>query len=418
MKSVRFHIAFVSLMTLFAGAVLFNGCSDSIFGEKGPNIDKTFPPVPPTDSKTIEFIQLAPEWGGFNFPEDVMVGYDELIYVADTRNNRVVQLDINGTVLGTIAIPNPVAIAQDRKLDLLVAGRKDTVIGGQAIKLACLYRINLYKVNHNINAATAVPVVIHPGYVLGRTLKVSDSASYFTGVATLADNAYYITRTGPSNSDITQPGGPDNNILSFGANDKLITPLTSYLTATGTGKASANQLSSITTYAVPPQRANVNTRRGFLTTLVGENSFRTQGMRYSSGREDIAYTPDPELEFSDTTVGHRFLYDGNPKNGILQSLFVRPEDVTYAADRGYIFVVDSGTDSLYQFTSNGVEGILPPTFTVERKNIIVSFGGTGNGQKQFNKPMGVAYFQPNKIVLVADAGNNRIVRFKLSTDIQ
>lgn len=418
MKLQRINIPLVIFASLLMLVAVINGCNDTIFGEKGPNIGEEFPPLPPTDAKPIEFIQLAPEWTGFNHPEDVMVGYDELIYVADTRNNRIVQLDINGTVLGWIAVPQPVALAQDRKLDLLVAGRKDTTIGGQTITLACIYRINLYQVNHKINNASAIPVVIHPTYVLGRTLRVSDSSSHFTGIATLADNSYYVTRTGPSNSDITQPGGPDNNILVFDSKDKFSTPLTSYLTATGTGKASANQLTGITTYAVPPQRANVDVRKGFLMTLKGNNSFRTQGMRYSSAREDIAFTADPELEFSDTTVGHRFLYDGDPADGVLQSLFVQPEDVTFAADRGYIFVVDAGTDSLYQFTSNGVEGILPPAFSTERKNIIVSFGGTGSGQRQFNDPMGVAYYQSSNIVFVADAGNNRIVRFKLSTDIQ
>jgi hypothetical protein len=398
--------------------LMISGCKETIFGEKAPNIDQQFPVIPPTDARSIEFIQAVPVWTGFNHPEDVMVGYDNLIYVADTYNNRIVQLDINGTVLGTISVPKPVAIAQDRKLDLLVAGRKDTTVGGNTISLACLYRINLYAVNHRISEATAKAVVVHPNYILGRTFRVSDSSQYFTGVATLADNSYYVTRTGPSNGDITQPGGPDNNILVFGSNDKFQTPLTSYLTATGTGKASANMLTGITTYAVPPQRANVDTRRSFLTCLKGENSFRVQGMRYSSGREDVAYLPDPNLDFSDTTVGHRFLYDSDPTDGTVQSIFVSPEDVTYTADRGYILVVDSGTDSLYQFTSNGVEGILPPTYSNDRKNIIVSFGGRGNGVKQFNHPMGIAYYQPDKIVLVADAGNNRIVRFALSTDIK
>ena len=412
--------SFLKYSALCIGLLLMamSGCKETIFGEKAPNIDAQFPIVPPTDTRSIEFIQAVPVWTGFNYPEDVMVGYDNLVYVADTYNDRVVQLDINGTVLGSISIPRPVAIAQDRKLDLLIAGRRDTTVGGQTIQLACIYRVNLYAVNHYISDAVAQPVVVHPNYILGRTLRVSDSTQYFTGIATLSDNTYYVTRTGPSNGDITAPGGPDNNIILFGSNDKMITPLTSYLAATGTGKASANHLTGITTYAVPPQRANVDTRRGFITCLKGENSFKVQGMRYSSGREDIPYLPDPNLDFSDTTVGRSFLYDSDPTDGIIQSGFVDPEDVTYTADRGYILVVDAGTDSLYQFTSNGVEGILPPTYSNERKNIIVSFGGHGNGVKQFNHPMGVAYYQPDKIVLVADAGNNRIVRFALSTDIK
>ncbi|MHB1049914.1 MAG: hypothetical protein ACYC09_07540 [Bacteroidota bacterium] len=411
----KLPLTIISTVMAFAFSA---GCNETIFGEKEPNIGKNFPVVPATDVKPIEFIQLTPEWYGFNHPEDVMVGYDELIYVADTDNDRVVQMDVNGTVLGSISIPHPVAIAQDRRLDLLVVGRKDTVVGANALSLACLYRIKLYPVNNRITDAVAIPAVIHPGYILGRTLRASDSSIYFTGVATMADNSYYITRTGPFNSDITQPGGPDNNILSFGSNDQLQSPLTAYLTATGTGKASANNITSITTYAVPPQRANVDARRHFITTLRGENSFRVQGMRFSSGREDVAYTADPELEFSDTTIGHRFLYDADPTDGILQSIFKSPEDVTYAADRGYIFVVDSGTDSVYQFTSTGIEGILPPSFSSDRKNIIVSFGGTGSGLRQFNDPMGVAYYQPDRVLLIADAGNNRIVRYKLSTDIK
>ena len=97
---------------------------------------------------------------------------------------------------------------------------------------------------------------------------------------------------------------------------------------------------------------------------------------------------------------------------------IQPEDVTYAADSRYIFVVDAATDSLYQFTSTGYEGVRPPVQSGERKNIIVSFGGTGSGPTQFNEPHGVAYYQGFNTLLVADTGNDRIVRFKLSTDIQ
>ena len=52
------------------------------------------------------------------------------------------------------------------------------------------------------------------------------------------------------------------------------------------------------------------------------------------------------------------------------------------------------------------------------QNIIVSFGGTGSGPTQFRNPHGVAYYEADKILLVADTGNNRILRFKLSTDFQ
>ncbi len=378
-----------------------------------------FPEIPGTDQRSIQYLPILPEWGGFNRPEDVHVGYDELIYVADTQNDRVVMMDINGTVLGfSQRIVKPVAITQDRRLDLLVAGRLDTVVSGSAIQLAAVFRIKLVDVNHQIALARPVPRVIHSTYILGRSLRVSDSSAYFTGVATMADNQYYVTRTGPSNASIVQAGGPDNNILRFSSKDSLISPLTAYLTATGTGKASANELTAITTYAVPPQRADVDQRRSFVAALRGVNSFRVQGMSYFETREDVGYVSEPAFEAVDTTSAHRFLYDCTPGDGVLGGCFVRPEDVTYAADTRFIFVVDAATDSVYQFSSNGYEGIRPPAYSAERKNIIVSFGGRGSTSTTFREPHGVAYFQPGKILIVADTGNNRIVRFRLSTDFE
>ncbi|MBI4427660.1 MAG: hypothetical protein HY562_00915 [Ignavibacteriales bacterium] len=378
-----------------------------------------FPEIPATVQQRVEYIPLLPEWGGFNDPSDVHVGYDELVYVADTQNDRIVQLDINGNILGfSQTIRDPVAIAQDRKLDLLVVGRYDTLLSGNQIQLAAVFRLNLITVQHDIARATPIPVVVHPRYVLGKTGRTSDSSVHFTGISTLADNQYYVTRVGPENASLTQPGGPDNNVIHFSATDVLITPLTAYLNATGTGKASANQISAIASYAVPPQRAEVDRRKSFIVTLLGDNSFRVQGMNYYETADGVGYELEPAFESIDTTVSSRFLYDCTPGDGILGSCFKQPQDVTYSADSRFIFVVDAGTDSLYQFASNGFEGVRPPALSNQKKNIIVSFGGRGSGPTQFNHPKGVAYFQTNRILLVADAGNNRIVRFKLSTDFQ
>jgi len=48
--------------------------------------------------------------------------------------------------------------------------------------------------------------------------------------------------------------------------------------------------------------------------------------------------------------------------------------------------------------------------------VTVSFGGTGDGAMQLDRPMGVATFQ--RIVYVADSGNNRISRYRLNTDFE
>jgi hypothetical protein len=97
--------------------------------------------------------------------------------------------------------------------------------------------------------------------------------------------------------------------------------------------------------------------------------------------------------------------------------FAQPADVCIAPDEtGYIFVVDAQKDSLYQFTNKGFEGVNPPANSGIKKQIITSFGGRGAGAFEFNQPSGVAYFK--RIVYVADKGNNRIIRYKLSTDLE
>lgn len=373
-----------------------------------------FPEIQPSDTRSVEYVQLSPSWPGFNQPEDIHVGYDELIYVADTGNDRVVMLDINGTVLGfSQRIPRPVAISQDRRLELLVVGRKDTL----GTSVTCLYRIKLFEVNHRIEEATPLAVVVHPFY-FRNDLRTGDDLVEFTGVATLSTNEYYMTRMGPSNASVLQLGGWDNNILLFDQSDQFITPLTGFLSPLGTGEGSANDLTAITTYAAPPQSPLVDTRRGFIVCMKGDNNFKVQGMRFNAGRQEIPFEPDRSLATIDTTQGKRFLYDGNLLDGIIRSGFKEPQDLTFSSDSRYIFVVDAGTDSLYQFTSTGIEGIRPPAFSQEQTNIIVSFGGEGEGTKQFRDPFGVAYYEPDQIVLVADKGNNRIVRFKLSTDFE
>ena len=82
----------------------------------------------------------------------------------------------------------------------------------------------------------------------------------------------------------------------------------------------------------------------------------------------------------------------------------------------YIFVTDSAKDSLFVFTGQGVEGVAPPPGARTTIPVIVSFGGFGDGARQFKNPDGVGYF--NKIVYVADTGNNRISRFRLNTDFE
>jgi hypothetical protein len=88
---------------LLAGltAILMGGCGEKVA------LPSDLPP-PDYSSSGIDtaYVLVNPIWygaGGVNFqrPYDVYVGYDQNIYVCDTKNNRVVTLDADGTFLGS-----------------------------------------------------------------------------------------------------------------------------------------------------------------------------------------------------------------------------------------------------------------------------------------------------------------------------
>ena len=123
----------------------------------------------------------------------------------------------------------------------------------------------------------------------------------------------------------------------------------------------------------------------------------------------ISYLENSDLVSFDHSKADRFLYESNR--------FSEPADISISPDfSGYIFIVDAAKDSLFQFTQRGYEGVNPPPNSGIEKQIIASFGGTGNGPFQFNQPSGVCYF--DKMIYVADKGNNRVCRFRLSTDLE
>lgn len=123
----------------------------------------------------------------------------------------------------------------------------------------------------------------------------------------------------------------------------------------------------------------------------------------------VTYGENAALAAFDLTKADRFLYE--------PGRFEAPADVYVAPDfTGYIFVVDSELDSLYQFTRRGYEGVNPPPGSTTTKQIIASFGGAGDGPFNFNEPSGVAYLR--RVVYVADKGNGRICRYTLSTDLE
>ncbi|MCS6917177.1 MAG: hypothetical protein RMK52_06580 [Chitinophagales bacterium] len=356
----------------------------------------------------VGYVPILPFWN-VSEPIDVYAGYDQMVYIVTPAGLEV--RDLKGTLHRLIAIPDATDVVQDRRLHTYVCGRVTRIIDGTPYRLAAVF--------HIIGAAgSGEPVfadtLIHPFCDVSRNNTAfrgaDDEAVSFTGLATLHDNTLYVSRSGPTNN-LASAARPDNTILLFDAEGKNI-GYTNGLSPTVSSLKSCLNVGALAGFAAPPQQVfGISTSPDFLLVQQAEAAqykalWIVQAVDPDAG---ITWKQNDALLQFDLSRADRFLYTPNR--------FTLPADIYVAPDAaGYIFLVDAARDSLYQFTRKGYEGVNPPPNSTQTKQILASFGGTGSGPYQFCQPSGVCYL--NKTVYVADRGNNRICRYKLSTDLQ
>ena len=355
----------IYLYILFVLTLIFYSCADKFdlndLGEDDGNGN--------IQGDTV-YVQINPSWEGFTKPQDVMVGREPFIYVADTENDRIVLMNLDGQQLGMKTIKRPVALAQDYRLNLFVCAQFDTVINSQTQTYSAVYKLDLVSVNHQIELA---PVK----RILPRSQDLTQPLREYTGACVFYDNSYLISRKGPNNSNLIDP---DNVVLIFiqkklsdGTYKDSLVGRVPLLDPTGTGIMSANQISSLTSYN--SRTFNIN------LTLAGDNSFKFQPLEFIS-------SPD--------FTGYRIALQPLSSDLMQPGIFIQPEG-SALDNSGNIFIADAAKDSIFKFNAYGDK--------------LLSFGGT----EKFNQPHGVAFF--NKTFYVADTGNDRILRFILSTEL-
>lgn len=223
-----------------------------------------------------------------------------------------------------------------------------------------LYRIDLYAVSHHIQHAR-VETLYHA---------VDRPAWRFNGV-----EAFFVPSEGGIYYMVTcsGPDRNDNQILWIREDGSLRGPLN--LAPGGTGLFAAADPSGI--------RALRDRSVDFVFCQRGQNYYKVQVIT-----SDI-YGWKPKL---DPSSGADLFALGK---------FSCPQDVE--VDRqGFLYVVDSDLCRVLRFSAYGRE--------------YHSFGERGTGEKQFQSPCGVAEFDGT--VFVADTGNDRVVRFRLSTELR
>lgn len=390
------------ISVLFVLAIFATGC-DNFFGNK---TDVSFIDVPDYQNKPIAYVPIQPVLDQFVNPTDVLAGFDELIYVVDNGREEIIGLDQSGRELYSFSVPGVTNVIQDRQLNLLAIGTKDTIINGFSYTFSCIYRVDLQgAIGYGLNNAKITKEIVHPFY-FKNTFSSSDLSVKFTDIAVIAENEYYVSRTGNSNNP-NQFGGPDNAVLLFSETDQYITPI-SVTTRGGVFKDFFKAPTALSSYAQPPQ-ISASFARDFIYSSLdqsADNLYKVRLITYNETDFGVEYNPNDILPY-DTAKADGYINEPNK--------FSHPVDVSLTGDgTGNIFVVDIEKDSVFQFTSNGLEGIKPPPGAGSTKYVKVSFGGEGIELTQFKDPRAVAYL--NKILYVADSGNGRILRFKLTSD--
>lgn len=389
------------IIILIIISLVFASC-DKYFGEQ---TDLDFIEKPEFQNREVAYVPIQPVWNSNLIePTDIIAGFDELIYVVDAAREQIICFDESGRELGRFSVPGVHAVSQDRRLNLLALGTHEDTIAGIAYDLTCLYRIELNSnLGYGLKHARIINKIVHPFYFKS-TFSTSDKEVKFNKVAVLADNSYYITRSGINNNAL-KFGGPDDAVLLFSANDSLLTPVT----ITTTGGFFNNYFKSpygISSFVQPPQ---INARGGkeFIVTSIDNNAvIKVQIIDYLETEFGASYQPRA-MQSEDYSKADGFL--------ISPYKFSKPLGVALAGDATqYIFVVDAEKDSVYQFTNTGLEGVKPPPGSVSNRYQKASFGGRGKTLNTFNRPTAVAY--KNQVLYVADAGNGRILRFKLTLD--
>lgn len=392
MKKIALYIASIFLLV---------SCSD-YFGDK---TDLDFIEPPEFDARQAAYVPIQPALTNFVRPVDIVAGFDQLIYIVDEGSEEIISFDYSGRELSRLSVPGVTEVVQDRRLNLLALGKTDTTIQDSTYTLPCIYRIELGGAgNYGLQFGQITNKIVHPFYYKSVFSKSDAIDVKFTGIAIADVNEYYVTRTGPKNNNESSILPPDDAVLRFNEDDEFVTPI-NVTTSQGLFRNYFKQPSSVTSLVRPPQ-IEATTSRDFMVTLADPNeSVKFRFIRYNESANGISYTPASTSR--DTSKANSFITDVDK--------FIDPTDVTTTGDgSNFIFVTDAGTDSLYQFTREGYEGVRPPPGSNETKYIKTSFGGTGNAPTEFNNPMGVAY--ADEILYVADADNGRVLRFKLTLD--
>ncbi len=340
------------------------------------------------------YLMLNPPWDaqrGYTFskPTALYFGKDTYLYIADTDNNRIVQSDAAGTIRAIIPINHPISVSQDELMRLLVVTGEKRVYkidmgpgGDQTPVIAFDYYSTAYPDTHAIFYKHRTMINENDRFTSITDIPANDK-SYFVAVSSSLDsvnNGRIMWFWG--SSERTQY---TDSLYDSKFTNAVLDSFTNPIVITGNGITTTTHPNSIYAYDL-------------------------SGTTHMIVCQDTGSYPVHDMKFERQPWDQHWVFNFTHAPGqdiIKNGVFDHPRAAT-ADLQGNIYVVDSGpnrTCGVFKFSRNGV---LLNTFCEP------------DSTDRFNSPSGISYdiYGDRRTVYVADTDSNRVLRFKLSTDIE
>ena len=464
MRNLRFYLIKLSAFLLLI-VILTAACVDkneqsftSFIEESGVDLTGNVGVIGDT-----LFLLQTPIWGPnpsrpqfdyqFNQPGDVYIGKEPLVYIADTGNDKIWMLDTFGNVKGILeGIPNPVDMVQDPRLRLYIVNETST-----------MYWVDLFKERHIFEGAE-IHTIYGPEQINHDCEFKPNDCWEFVGITVYknrnGEDELYIASRGPSQKN--------NMIHQFSLDTSRAEPYRGPLpfVSGGFGFFGVTEPTGITNI----QGTDID----FVFTQRGPNTFKVQWIAKGRGEtsafdwfldprlgldlfqvrfrepEDVSVDENTNLYVVDAAADSMFKFSASgtllqtlgPVNPEVKDTLLTSDDIESVYSDSLMgvpvlqnsvkFFNITSSDTTLLFEDNGrneLEGwAAKGSINYETGRFIVTFNdslrsvySTGLSLyivydvKGLNNPRGVSVF--NNIVYIADTGNNRILRYKLSTDI-
>lgn len=324
-------------------------------------------PAPVYRGIDTSYAVINPVWTEFNGrplnrPNDVYVGYDRKMYICDTGNDRVLKIDFDGTFFEEYPVVHPVAISQDRGLDLLVVcgdySRTEQVEGRDTV---IWYGDSIFRKRFRGTQPFERVFQAHFPYYIDHG--VETHAAYWSIAASpFPQKNYFVT-------DFWF-----GRVLGFTALDL---PVTEYLSE-GIGLGLTRYPVDLYPYKIAGQDYIA------LAQAAGNIGVQLFSLPNWTPRYVEGDTVPPMIRFSGRAYKDIAVDDQS-------NFYLLLDGPDPDAGANYYF---------YKYDRRGES--------------LLAFGVLGSGERQFRSPQGICHF--DGILYIADSGNNRIIRYQLTTE--